>query len=384
MRNLPIWIYLPAIVFSLLSFSVFPKILLEIITVPQTRVASDFNPYLTGGILLRSGQGRFLYNLSEARKIQKQISFPYQMPRIPYRAAPLAALFYVPLSFLSIGMAYSLYLFISISLFCLLFWLLKQVFFRELSPLLYFLIAYSFTPLLVGLLQGQPTVIEFSSFVLSLIFFYRRQYLTSGLFLSLLTFKPHIFLPIFIILLSTRKIRFFSGAALGSFLGLTTSIALVGLPSLLSYPRFLTYTENPTFGTYLEGSSSILSFMTLYLPKNISFFIIVLLITCFLIFLIILSANSRFHITSALSLFSFASLVGLTFSFHTGHHDLILLIIPIFFFLSQKKYLFCLLLFFITLPYWLNPIMVIRPFIYLFIALTQIPKFWPPPLSSKP
>lgn len=363
---------------SLLAFPVFPITLRQIYSDGQTMVSTDFNPYLAGAVILRTGAGPQLYNLPFTVSIQKKLSSPYLYPRIPYRAAPTAALFYIPFSLLPFPIAYTVYLFFSLLLILSVSWLAYRTFFRNLPSWLFWGLIFGSTPILIGLLQGQLTALEYSLVTLSAIFWYRRQHLFSGLLLSLLFYKPHILIPIALVLFFSKNVRFFAGFTAGLILNLAVSLWIIGIPAALSYPKYLAATETPAYGTFFSGSSSILTAIPHFFSSSplLSLLIFCFSLITFLIIIFITSGRSGHF--SAPRLFSLAILLGLPFSFHTGHHDLGLLLLPIFYLFRRSRYLLASLLVIVSIPYRTSPVALIRAFVFLLIGLTLIP------IPSKP
>lgn len=365
--------YLLVFPLSLLGFILFVAIQTRLFSVGIHRTSIDFSAYLAGSLAVRTGNGRSLYQLSYTQKIQEEISKPYPRSKAPYRALPQTTFFYIPLSYLPYPVAHICYLIISVTLIFSSSYLLLRVFFRRFPVILYWIIIGGFFPLLFGIYQGQPTVFGYTLLISSLIYFEKKRYFLSGCLLSLLIYKPHILLPLALIILLSRKRQFILGLGLGLIIHICIATAITGIPALLAYPGFLAATENIRFGTSPMGSTGIIDHISYLRSSRLDlYFISILMVTVAFIFTLIIGYLKCFQFPP-LRLFSVAILIGLPFSVHVGHHDLLFLIIPILYTLSHEltsKYnrnqLYLavgLILFTISMPITKGPLILLRALI---------------------
>jgi hypothetical protein len=338
------------ILFGLTFFSFFFVFIYFLLPYPVFN--GNFAAFLTGARIISSGSGSLLYDKSTQFSVQSYLYAPYHLhPNflLPYRYLPVLALIYIPLTAVHYPMAFFFNLVFMLFQIFIIFFLAKKNFF---IPFLR-LIPFAFTPTIYSLLVGQPSVIMALSFFLIFHFFRRKQWFISGLSLTLLLIKPHLFLLSLPLLLSSRPPgKFFTGIVCGVLLAIVTSLFLIGPASLLKYPEFVLFTESPQFGTKSTNLVSLPLFPAL---------VIYLLLLMFAIYL----KPSFKSILISLPIF-LCSLSG-----HTYSYDLVILLFPLIFLLRHQTGLglFLLVTLSLSFPFIPNIFSWILPILGLYLLI---------------
>jgi hypothetical protein len=207
----------------------------------------DFSGSYTAGRILWDGYGSRLYDDVLQESIQRSFS-PLAVQRrgtiLPYIHLPYEALLYAPLARFSYITAYAIWLGVNLALLCSIPFLLR----RRLEVLgkaplyLWLLACFAFFPIAIALIQGQDSILLLFLYCLAWRSLERGSELASGCWLALGLYKYHLVVP-FVLPLWRRKKLIAGFLSVATILGLI-SLAIVGWPSLLGYPRYLWRTEH--------------------------------------------------------------------------------------------------------------------------------------------
>ena len=236
-RKLPITAYL----FSMACCNV--SLLLR--EVAPLRVGyQDFTIYYMSGLLLREGRASMLYDMGT--QYQTQLSFahvPIRHGALPFNHPPFEAPLFVPFTFLRFWPAYLVWTALSLVLLAASAILLRRFpAIRALHPGLIAITTLAFFPLVNGLLQGQDSVLLMFLAVLALTCLDRGADVAAGACLAFGLFRPHMVIPL-LLLLAVRRWRMLVGfAAVSVFLG-GISVAIMGWGWPKTYVRFVFLVE---------------------------------------------------------------------------------------------------------------------------------------------
>ncbi|MFV1917343.1 MAG: glycosyltransferase family 87 protein, partial [Patescibacteria group bacterium] len=191
---------------------------------------NDFVSYLTGGQILKKGEGELIYNIKSQTAHQKDIIGVYAREvALPFKALPFVGLFFIPLTLFPVLVGYRL--FAILNFFLLLGFTLysRRIFKRIKTYSFWFLIPFVFLSSVSVIIQGQISF--FLSFLVLLLFLSiktKRGHF-SGILSGLLLIKPQyiIALPFFFVLAKDKR-RFLYGFGLSFILLLFLSIYLSG------------------------------------------------------------------------------------------------------------------------------------------------------------
>jgi hypothetical protein len=243
-RKLPITAYL----FSMACCNV--SLLLR--EVAPLRVGyQDFTIYYMSGLLLREGRASMLYDMGT--QYQTQLSFahvPIRHGALPFNHPPFEAPLFVPFTFLRFWPAYLVWTALSLVLLAASAILLRRFpAIRAMHPGLIAITTLAFFPLVNGLLQGQDSVLLMFLAVLALTCLDRGADVAAGACLAFGLFRPHMVIPL-LLLLAVRRWRMLVGfAAVSVFLG-GISVAIMGWGWPRTYVRFVFLVEQARIGNF--------------------------------------------------------------------------------------------------------------------------------------
>ncbi len=211
----------------------------------------DFTIYYTGARLLLERKSADLYNLDAQYQVQRQFTHvPIRHEALPYNHPPFEALLFVPLARLNYWPAYLLWTAINLTMLATALWMLRLLSaIRQLSTLMLGLGSIAFFPLAIGLIQGQDTVLLLLLLVLGLIALQRGADSAAGACFAAGLFRPHMVLPLVLLLLSKRPrlLLGFVPVALGLA---ALWVALTGWGGPVAYVRFVLATERSGAGGF--------------------------------------------------------------------------------------------------------------------------------------
>jgi hypothetical protein len=301
---------------------------------------SDFGTFYRAGRMVLAGAGPCVYDLAAESRYDdalgtKSVDAEGSSVSLPFVFAPFALTFYAPLALLPYKAAEAVWYAANAGMLFALPLLLwkhrvlstKTCAFALLAPLL-------FLPVVLALLQGQPSILILLLFALGYVDLANGKDARAGCWLAVAGFKPQLVLPMLLALLVWRKRQ-----ALWSFLATCVALTplstfLVGWRATFSYPRALMqYTgmqnrlgaEHPASMPNLRGFLCALlhAHMPPSMLQTITVAISLLLLAATLLLL------NRYRQISPVS-FSLLVVVTLMTSYHSYLHDDSLLLLTIF------------------------------------------------------
>jgi hypothetical protein len=172
----------------------------------------DFTIYYTSALLLRQGKAAFLYD--PAVQYQTQLAFavvPDPTESLPYNHPPFEALLFVPFTWMRYGYAYLLWTALSVVMVAASALLLRRFQkIKELSPFLLALACMGYFPIAIGLILGQDVFLLLLLMVLAFLSLDRGNDEAAGVWLALGLFRPHMIVPLSL-LLAVRRWRLLIG-----------------------------------------------------------------------------------------------------------------------------------------------------------------------------
>jgi hypothetical protein len=225
---------LPAI---LVGFEI-PSFLL--LGTPSLAFQSDFRVLYTPAYMLRTHQSRQIYNFSSIRRNQ-DLRVAADNGAVPYLHPAYEALFLIPLSFLPYRAAYLGWALINVIVLACVYFALRPRLehFRALGPpWIGAGLLLGFFPLAFSILAGQD------SLLLLLILTWAFRYMSerpfrAGVLLGLGMFRFQVLLPIVVLFLLWRSVKFISGWALSSAVVAVISAGITGVEAQVQYFRLL-------------------------------------------------------------------------------------------------------------------------------------------------
>jgi len=204
----------------------------------------DFSEFYAAGQIVRQGLGYRLYDLRLQAESQLQVAALHAF----YVRPPFEALIFVPFTYLSYRVAYSVWIILSLALLAGACWLIERNT-RVVDALsqyargsqidfgLLLVMFLGFPPTAEGLLIGQDSVLMLVVYTLVFIALKQKREFRAGCLLACGLFKFHLVLPFAIIFLLRRRWSFLGGFAGIGVLLIAVSILVSGRGVLLAYPR---------------------------------------------------------------------------------------------------------------------------------------------------
>ena len=300
----------------------------------------DFTIFYMSGLLLRNGQASDLYN--QTIQSQTQATFahvPFRPAPLPYNHPPFEALLFVPFTLLGYWPAYLLWNAFNLILLAVSVVLLRRQFpqLAAVPPLLLGLGATAFFPVAIGILQGQDVFLLLLLFVLAIICLDRGNDAAGGALLAAGLFRPHLIVPV-ALLLAVRRWRVLAGFAPVALALAGISVAITGWRGPLDYLHFVLHVEKTVCpGCYgpqtipnLRGLIQELPGLSASSPWTTA----LILVLSMAVFLAAMRRirNGRDTIGFSSSL---AAVTALLVSYHLLTHELILLLPLVLFLLSE-------------------------------------------------
>lgn len=191
--------------------------------------------YASGGIV-RSGHASQLYDYNYQRQVQNAVVGP-RANALPFLYPPFAALLFVPLSLLSYRGAFFAQLILNLALLLSAALLLRPWLpaFRQRSWVLLPALYGCLFGVSVALMQGQISFALLLIYSGSYLLIRQRRNFLAGLLLSLALMKFQLVLPVVLLFLFWRQLRFIGGFLAGAAAAASASLAMVGTAGMASY-----------------------------------------------------------------------------------------------------------------------------------------------------
>lgn len=211
----------------------------------------DFVIYYGAGRNILEGRAHLLYNL--ANQYRTQLTFanvPIRQEALPYNHPPFEAVFFVPLALLRFWPAYVVWTALNLAMLAAIVILLRRYpSIRNIGPGLGAAAVLAFFPLINGLLQGQDVILLLFLAVMALVCLERNADAMAGACLGAGLYRPHIAVPL-MLLLAVRRWRIVLGFIPVGLLLLVVTVAVTGWEGPLTYVRFVFFVEKLRVGNF--------------------------------------------------------------------------------------------------------------------------------------
>lgn len=306
------------------------------VVTPLRQGLQDFPIYYMAGRLVREGRGAVLYDGNVQYKSQLEFALiPQPEDLKPFNHPAFEALLFVPFTFLPFWQAYLAWTALSLTMLLAAVLLLKRLpRIRELPPALLGLASVAFFPVFMGLLMGQDTVLLLLLFTLALTCLYRGSDVAAGVCLAGGLFRPHMVLPM-LLLLAARRWRILFGFLPTAMVLAGISVAILGWGGPAAYVRFVLQGEHPHTG-FLPRHLPTLRGLISVLPgiKDSHWLAGILILVSSLVVLAVAMFRIHKGQDSVGHSFCLAGVTTLLVSFHAFSYDLTMLLPLVLFMLS--------------------------------------------------
>jgi hypothetical protein len=263
----------------------------------------DFVIYYGAGKNVLEGRADLLYNL--ANQYRTQLTFanaPIRRGALPYNHPPFEAVFFVPLALLSFWPAYLVWTALNLAMLAAIVIMLRRYpAIRNIGLGLSAAVVLAFFPLINALLQGQDVILLLFLAVMALLCLERNADAMAGVWLGAGLYRPHIAVPL-MLLLAVRRWRVILGFVPVGLLLLAVTVAVTGLAGPLAYVRFVFFVEKLGVGNFgprvvpnLRGLAG--SFLG-HFPKSVigvTILVLLSILSAWPVSLPYLSASTRFR-----------------------------------------------------------------------------------------
>jgi hypothetical protein len=206
---------------------------------------SDFACFYRAGKMVAVGDGARVYDFGAQRtydaRWRSALLQPNQQFRpMPYAFAPFSLWLFAPLGRLPYAMAERVWYAVNVSLLLATVFLLhRRLAFGRGLLFAALLLPPFFVPVVLALLQGQPSIVLLFLFTLAFLCYRLGLDVRCGCLLAFCTIKPQFVVPLLLALALTRKWRIVGGFLAMLPLLLLAAVPLVGWRAAAAYPRAL-------------------------------------------------------------------------------------------------------------------------------------------------
>lgn len=304
---------------------------------------SDFVSFYAAGKMLRSGEGRQLFDRAAQLNIQQQFSsfVRARQEPFPYIHPPFEALLFVPLSYLPYLPAYGAWFAINLVWLGAIGYLLGNDFpsLGRLPLGLWIIVSFAFFPVMSLFAQGQDDLLFLLLLTLCFLAVRREACFVGGIWLGLATFRPQFAVPLLAILAIGGEWPLLGGFLLTCLGLLLMSAGIFGWHQVMDYPRHLLYSEQATNpnGVLLRAMPNLHGLISGTLPGSMSSAAsVAVFAACTAIFWVAIWTWRKQKSRNQELAFSLAVIAALLISYHAFPHDLTLLLLPM---VAQADYI---------------------------------------------
>jgi hypothetical protein len=203
----------------------------------------DFSAMYTAGLLVRRGEGKFLYDRREQWRVQQEFAPNVDIRKgpMPFIRPPFEALVFFPLAYFSYPTALAIWSLAKV----VLLWLTARVlprphpFTRIYPSWLEVALCLGFFPVFLDLFEGQDAILLLLIVAAALNRLHSGKDVAAGVILALGLFKFHLVVPIAIMLWLAGRPRILAGFLPGTAALVALSCVISGVSVLSSYPVYL-------------------------------------------------------------------------------------------------------------------------------------------------
>lgn len=302
---------------------------------------TDFVSYVTGSLMIISGNGKEIYDEVLQNSFQNQLIFPLVTEgTLLVKVPPFVSLAFLPLTFFSLESAFKIFVVINVLLLVVGIVSLGRIFSEVKKIKFWYLVPFGYFPVVHAIILGQLSVVLLLLFLVVFKFLLDEKWFKMGVVSGLLLFKVQfvVFLP-FAWLMVKNKGKFFKGLIAAIFLLISLSFMVGGLEVFWEYPRFLFETENLAHGSPVNRQFNLVS-VSEAIVSNFGYgYKVALGFHSLLYILAIVGFSKNRKKMSGKKGFVVAVIFSLLFGLHIYDHDWSLLLIPMFYLIDLMVFL---------------------------------------------
>jgi hypothetical protein len=302
----------------------------------------DFTIFYSAGKMVRAGMAASLYDERTEFQTQRQFAPDVSIRHgsLPYNHPPFEALLFVPLTFLPYFPAYLVWNALSLGLLSLALGRLRpHIPWLGNAPLVvWILCAVAFFPIFICLLQGQDMLLFFFLLAMTYVCLEEGSDFMAGCWLGMGIFRPHLVLPLAIILLFSRRLKAVAGIACSALVLVAISIAVVGWHVFVEYPKYVWRLEQAMGSGAIvpDDMPNVRGFLAIFFRDGGRVGLVLGAAASIVLIVLAIWLFRRAEQAGDLELgFSAAVLVTILASYHAFMYDLALLFLPVLVFFGN-------------------------------------------------
>lgn len=307
---------------------------------------SDFLTFYSSAIILRK-QASMLYDQGIQKEYQDITLSGFGQndlyPHLPFVNPPFYLIPYIPMTFFPPLVGYYIFISILFLFSCLDCLILVNIFPIKISRSHALFIALTFTPVEVALIETQSSIMTLFLFILIYFFLKKRRYFWAGFIGSLMFYKPQFGIVLAIYFLIRRERNLLLGIFSGAIILAFVSYLLIN-GNILSFFKINKWyflnetspvsTSSSLFMTSLQGFFVQLNHFISFLPERLLTMFSSLILLILTYFKINKFKNHNKYLAQT---FCWIVITTLLVSMHVHYHDVIILLFPYFYYLSNNK-----------------------------------------------
>jgi len=219
----------------------------------------DFSALYTGGLLVRRGEGRLLYDRAAQWRVQQEFASRVDIRQgpMPFVRPPFEALIFLPLAYFSYPAAIAIWSILKV----VFLWLTTQIlprpkpFTRSYPSWLEVALCLGLFPVFLDLLEGQDDILLLLICAAALNRLQGRKDVAAGVILALGLFKFHLVVPIAIMLWLAGRARILAGFLPGAAARVAVSCVISGASVRSVYPAYLLRLNRGTGAGFVTAQS---------------------------------------------------------------------------------------------------------------------------------
>jgi Glycosyltransferase family 87 len=295
----------------------------------------DFPCFYSAGKMIVSGNSSRIYDYEAQKQAQHVFFAGLTPPALQFVFIPYILVIFAPLALLSYPHAFMLWYFMNITMVTAVPFLLADRLGMQKKQIGVALLCLAgFSPIILSLLRGQPTILTLLIFTLAFLDLENDRDFRAGCTLALALYKPQFVIPLVLALAITRNWKALRGFFVTSLLLFAVSVSLVGWNTTLQFPRaVIAFGKLPAkmAGERVEWMTNLRGLLQWLLDSRLSQDRVLLIAgtaSALLSLGILLTALARKRRISQLE-FSLVILVTVLSSYHSYEHDMALLVLPL-------------------------------------------------------
>jgi hypothetical protein len=212
----------------------------------------DFAAFYSAAKLIGRGLGSHIYDEASEYRVQQEFAEGVSIRHgaFPYNHPPFEALLFVPLTKLAFFPAFLCWDLLNLIMLGIILFLLRPYLpeLQSYSPIYLFVAILAFFPVFFTLLQGQDAIVLLFLYSLAFVYLKKNKLAAAGALMALGLFKPHLVVPVLVLLMvqrgADRRKQLLLGFLPAACAVAVASVAVVGVKAIADYPHYVLHLED--------------------------------------------------------------------------------------------------------------------------------------------